>query len=74
MAATTKTHHPDPQWMIYDATTRRHVAIDLDEAELLPSETVVQMFWSKAAGRYVTIPGDSLYTVQADGSLVLDDD
>jgi hypothetical protein len=66
------TTHPLMIWTMYNTETRRHEEIDLEDAELMPGETVVQLFWCQRAGRYVTVPGASLYRVQADGTLAMD--
>jgi ketosteroid isomerase-like protein len=67
----TRTTQPTTIWTMYNTETRRHEVVHLNEAELLPGETVVQMFWCESGKRYVTVPGASLYTVQADGTLAL---
>ena len=66
-----RTGQPTTIWTMYNAAHRRHEVVHLDEAEILPGETVVQLFWCQRSGHYVTVPGASLYTVQADRILAL---
>ena len=66
-----RTTQPATIWTMYNTETRRHEQIDLDDAELMPGETVVQMFWNQRAGHYVTVPGASLYAVQGGSTLAL---
>jgi hypothetical protein len=50
-------------YKMFNETTRKHEEIDLNEAELLPGQIVVKMFFVASDSRYVTIPGASLFTV-----------
>ncbi len=63
---------PQPTiWKAYNPLTRHYEEIDPDEAELLPGQTMLRMFWCQSAGRYLTVPGASLYAIDADSNLVL---
>lgn len=53
-------------YKVHNPITRKYEVIDLDEAELAPGETVVKMHRDNFSGRYVTIPGASLFKVTAD--------
>jgi hypothetical protein len=50
----------------FNPLTRRMQTIYLDEAEILEGEILIKMYWSRSIGKYVTIPGASLYLVNAD--------
>lgn len=56
-------------WKVYNKQTRRYETINPAQAQ--PDQTVVKMFWSKNAERFVTIPGASLYKVNASGQMEL---
>jgi hypothetical protein len=58
-----------PLWTMYNAETRRHEAIEFEDASGRPGATVVQLCWCRQAQRYVAVPGASRWTVQADGKL-----
>lgn len=60
-----------PIWKMFNETARGYEEIDLDEAELLPGQTVMRLFWCESAQRYVTIPGASQYVVNKDGDVEL---
>lgn len=48
---------------MFNETTRKYEVIDLDEAELLPGQTVVKFFYVPSDDKFVTVPGASLFTV-----------
>lgn len=58
-------------YKIHNPATRKYEIIDLDEAELLPGETVVKLYRDNFSGRYVTVPGASLYRVNENLDLEL---
>ena len=66
-----RTTQPTTIYTMYNTESRRHEVVDLDDAELMPGEMVVQLFWCESSTRYVTVPGASLYTVQANLTLAL---
>lgn len=55
----------------YNEITRQYETIDPDEAELFPGQSVIRLFWCKAIEKFVTVPGASLYTVNASGEFEL---
>lgn len=67
----TRTTQPATIWTMYNTESHHHEVVDLDNAEMLPGKTVVRQFWCQSIGRYVTVPGASLYTVQTDFTLAL---
>lgn len=61
-------------YKVHNPIARKYEVIDLDEAELAPGETVVKMYRDNFTGRYVTIPGASLFKVTTDLQLELIND
>lgn len=57
-------------YKVFDASQRRYITFH-DPKALPRGDTVIQMWWAKSLGRYVTLPGQSLHFVEADGSLRL---
>lgn len=47
----------------FNETTRKYEVIDLNEAELVPGQKVLKMFWCNTAERFVTVPGASIFQV-----------
>jgi len=37
------------------------------EGELIPGETIIKLYYWKRIDGYVTVPGDSMFKVAADG-------
>jgi hypothetical protein len=60
------------KYVAFNPQTRKHEEIDPELAELVPGETVIRMFYCRSAQKFVTVPGASLYVVNADGDLVLE--
>ena len=58
-------------YKMHNPITRKYEVIDLDEAELAPGETVMKFYCDNFTGRYVTVPGASLYRVNSDLQLEL---
>lgn len=58
-------------YITFNSYTRKCEEIDLNESELVAGMTLIRKFWSNTAG-WVTIPGASLYVVNADGDIELD--
>lgn len=54
----------------FNALTKRHDEID-PESEIVPGMIITKMFWSAAAGAYVTVPGASMHRVTVDLRLEL---
>lgn len=61
-------------YKMHNPATRKYEIIDIDEAELLPGETVMKLYRDNFSGRYVTVPGASLYRVNSDLQLELIND
>lgn len=55
----------------YNAITRKMETINLDEAEIVPGMRIVKMFWCQSANTYVSVPGASLFVVDANLQLVI---
>jgi len=55
-------------WSAINPVTNKREIID-QEAELIPGETIVKLYYCKRLDGYVTIPGDSLFKVNSDGFL-----
>jgi hypothetical protein len=56
-------------WSAINPATNKREVID-PEGELIPGETIVKLYYCKRLDGYVTIPGDSIFKVGADYSLV----
>lgn len=63
---------PTTKFQMYNDLTRRYEDIDLDDAEILPGQTVVKLYWLNSAQTYATVPGASLYRMNANFELVLE--
>jgi len=59
-------------WRCFNLTTMRMEEVDPEEMELVPGLRLVKMFWVPSTHRFVTIPGHSNYTVDANLNLMLD--
>ena len=57
------------EYRTYNPQTRKYESIDIDEAELIPGMTLIAMYWSLYANKWVTVPGASLYIVNNDLNL-----
>lgn len=55
----------------HNSITHKYDIIDLDEAELLPGMTILKLYRDNFTGRYVTVPGASMYQVNNDLQLEL---
>jgi hypothetical protein len=58
-------------YKMHNSTTRRYEQIDLDEAELSVGDIVMKFYRDNFTGRYVTVPGASLYQVNSEMELEL---
>ena len=56
---------PTDKWVAFNPLSRRYEEV-CPESELMPGETIIRMCYHRSAGRYVTIPGASLYKVDED--------
>lgn len=61
-------------YQMFNETTRKFEEINIDEAELLPGQKVIRRFWCNSDQRWVTVPGQSIYTVNQDLNLELTND
>jgi len=62
------------RFVMFNEQTRKHEEIDVDEAELLPGQTLVQEFVGitpSGAPAWMTVPGASLYIVTDSLNLAL---
>jgi hypothetical protein len=55
----------DELWTAVNPATRKREIID-PEAELIPGEKIVKLFYCKRLDGYVTVPGASLFKVSPD--------
>jgi hypothetical protein len=53
---------PSDRWVAFNAVIGTYEEV-FPESEILPGETVIRQFFHRPSGRYVTIPGASLYRV-----------
>ena len=59
------------KYVAFNEQTRKYEQIDLEDAEMFAGQTVIKMYYTKCMERWATVPGASLYTINADGSLSL---
>ena len=59
-------YHGDELWTAINPSTGKRQIVN-PEGEFIPGETIVKLYYSKRIDGYVTIPGDSLFKVAADG-------
>lgn len=59
---------------MFNETTRKMETIEVEDAELLPGQKVIKMFFCNLAGRYVTVPGASIFQVNSNLELELTND
>ena len=52
-------------WTAINPATKKREIID-QQAELIPGETIIKLYYCKRLNGYVTIPGDSLFRVGPD--------
>ena len=50
-----------------DESVDRKTAIVDPEGEFIPGETIIKLYYWKRVDGYVTVPGDSVFKVAADG-------
>jgi hypothetical protein len=60
------------RWEAYNPTTRTMETVDIEEMELAPGLRLIQMFWCERAKRFVTIPGASVFVVDANLNITPD--
>ena len=56
----------DELWTAINPSTGKRQIVD-PEGEFIPGETIIKLYYWKRIDGYVTIPGDSLFKVAADG-------
>jgi hypothetical protein len=61
-----KGYQGDELWTAINPSTGKRQIVD-PEGECIPGETIVKLYYSGRIDGYVTIPGDSLFKVAADG-------
>ena len=64
------TRRTNDLYVIYDPAVRRHVPVTEAVELATPGQTVLRLLWCPQAQRHVTVPGASLYTIQADGTVM----
>jgi hypothetical protein len=61
-----KGYQGDELWTAVNPATGNREIVD-PEGEFIPGETIIKLYYWKRIDGYVTIPGDSLFKVAADG-------
>lgn len=74
MTNTLKTQKPEIKWIANNPITRKYEEIDIETAELLPGQTAMKLYYCRSFDKYVTIPGDCIYRMNANYELVLDEE
>lgn len=62
---------PQTIWKAFNPQTRRYESVDPQDGEFFPGDQVMRLFYCRQIGRYVTIPGASLYEFDQAGDLAL---
>jgi hypothetical protein len=61
-----KGYQGDELWSAVNPVTNKREIVD-PEGEFIPGETIIKLYYWKRVDGYVTVPGDSLFKVAADG-------
>jgi len=61
-----KGYQDDELWTAVNPLTGKRQIVD-PEGEFIPGETIIKLYYWQRIDGYVTIPGDSLFKVAADG-------
>jgi hypothetical protein len=61
-----KGYQGDELWTAVNFATRKREIID-PEAEFIPGETIIKLYYCKRLDGYVTVPGASVFKVSPDG-------
>jgi hypothetical protein len=61
-----KGYQGDEIWSAVSPVTAKRELVD-PEGEFIPGETIIKLYYWKRIDGYVTVPGDSLFKVAADG-------
>jgi hypothetical protein len=61
-----KGYQDDELWTAINPSTGKRQIVD-PEADFIPGEIIVKLYYWKRIDGYVTIPGDSLFKVTEDG-------
>jgi hypothetical protein len=61
-----KGYQGDELWTAISPLTGKRQIVD-PEGEFIPGETIIKLYYWKRIDGYVTVPGDSLFKVAADG-------
>ena len=64
-----KGYQGDELWTAVNPATGKREIVD-PEGEFIAGETIIKLFYSRRIDGYVTIPGDALFKVAADGYTV----
>jgi hypothetical protein len=61
-----KGYQGDELWTAVSPATGKREIVD-PQGEFIPGETIIKLYYWKRIDGYVTIPGDSVFKVAADG-------
>ena len=63
-----KGYQGDELWTAVNPVTNKREIVD-PEGEFILGETIIKLYYWKRVDGYMTVPGDSVFKVAADGSL-----
>lgn len=59
------------KYQMFNDESRSWEDVDVGDAEILPGQSVLKVYWCNSIRRYVTCPGASLYRMNDNFELVL---